>query len=520
LSFVIRGLLLVVSSKPFYMQPIRVLRLTCFSPVFIFLSLVLRSSPVQAKEFDFNERCKNAYAEIFSLRLEQGKKLLTEEKNEHPENLIPLLLESYLDLLKVITTDNEALLPQFKANKNNRSELLKKGNPASPWSRYAQAEVLLHYALAAFQYQEYWQGLLDMRRAYFLLEENIRLYPDFKPARKSFYTVQALLGAVPEKYQWGLRLLGLSGNLERGIAGLKNLVAENWGKESFLKDEAWHIYILLLFHLEGEKNKAWEEVKRAGYPRNSNLFSYYTAMRMALYSNHNEEALSLLGSMPGGNTYAQFPLLDYYAGIAKLNKLAPVAARSDFQKYLLERTGMNFIKSANQKIAWSYLLERDSVNYLKYMKTAAESGVAQTEADKQAQKEADDGLIPHPEILKARLLFDGGYFTEALKILEAVNAANLQKKDALELVYRKARTLHESGDTVRAVESYMTALSRGRHEPYYFAASSALNLGMIYELRGNKELAKKYFKECLESGGYEYKASLAQKAKSGLERLK
>lgn len=470
--------------------------------------------------YDFNARCQNAWKEIFSMRTEQGKKLLAEEKSEHPENLIPLLLESYADLLKVIAADNRELLPQFKSAKNARLDALKKGSADSPWKKYAEAEAQLHYALAAFQCREYWQGLTDMRKAYFLLEENMRLHPDFLPNKKSYFTIQALLGAVPEKYQWGLKLMGLQGNLQQGLTGLKALLAEPWGEESFLKEEARHILILLLFHLEGEKKRAWEELQQAGYPLKENLFSFYAAIQIALYSNHNDAATAMLRSLPRGDAYSAFPVLDYYAGIAHLNKLEAEEARSDFQKFLSETTGMNFIKSANQKIAWSYLAEGDSTGYRKYRNTAAASGAALTEADKQAQKEADDEAMPHPEILRARLLFDGGYFQDALKMLESVSKENLRKKDRLELVYRSARALHETGDTVRAIERYMVTLGEGRNEPYYYAANAALNLAWIYEAKGNKQLAKHYFNECLALDNHEYKASLAQKAKAGLERVK
>jgi len=90
----------------------------------------------------------------------------------------------------------------------------------------------------------------------------------------------------------------------------------------------------------------------------------------------------------------------------------------------------------------------------------------------------------------------------------------------LELIYRQGRIFDETGDTVHAIERYMVTLNRGEDEPYYYAANAALNLGMIYEAKGNYPLAKQYFIECLKMDDHEYKNSLGQKAKAGLERLK
>ncbi|MDZ4847550.1 MAG: hypothetical protein SH857_18600 [Chitinophagales bacterium] len=483
---------------------------------FIFFSSVLDANG----NYDFNSRCQNAYNEIFSLRIDAGKQLLAKEKTQYPDNLIPLLLESYIDLLSSITTDNAALLSELKSNKNVRLNSLKKGDQNSPWHRYVQAEVQLHYALAAFQHQEYWSGLMDMRKTYFLLEENIRLYPAFKPNYKSYSTIQALLGAVPEKYAWGLRLVGLEGNLNAGMLGLEKLITNNWSGAAFLKDETVHIYIHLLFHLEGDKEKAWKALHESNYPLEENLFSYSTALKISLYSYHNDDALQLLEKIPAGKEYAAIPMLSYYAGLAHLHKLESKEAIINFQQFLSQKAGSNFEKSANQKIAWSYLINGDAQSYKQSMRIVSEDGIAQNEADKQAQKEVEDALPPHPEILKARLLFDGGYFEQSLKTLENIHAESLSNNIySLELVYRKARVLHEMNDTLRAIESYMVTMSKGRNEPYYYVANSALNLALIYESKGNKELAKKYFNDCLALDNHEYRVSLAQKAKAGLQRL-
>lgn len=472
-------------------------------------------------DYDFNEPCRSAYSEIFSLRIENGKQLLSEEKKQHPGNLIPVLLESYVDLLQIITSENASLLADFKARKNTRLNSLKNGNTGSPWHRYAQAEVQLHYALAAFQFQEYWSGLMDMRKAFFLLEENMRLHADFKPNQKSYYTIQALLGAVPEKYAWGLRLLGLQGNREKGMNGLQRILDEDWGADAFLRDEARHIYTHLVFHLENDKEKAWRATRQAGYPLQGNLFSHYTALKVALYSFQSDAALQLLETVPAGKEYAAFPLLKYYAGLAHLNKLETQQAESFFTQFLAERNSGNYMKSAHQKIAWCKFLTGDEQGYKEQLQLLHQTGALQIEADKQAQKEAADKLPPHPEILKARLLFDGGYFKQSLQTLENIPAESLSGKIySLELTYRKARALHEMNDTLRAIESYMVTLGKGRNEPYYYAANAALNLALIYELKGNKELAKEYFNDCLSLDNHEYKQSLAQKAKAGLERLR
>ena len=164
------------------------------------------------------------------------------------------MLENFHEFLNIHLTENESQLSAFKSNKNNRVNTCKKGAQNSPWFRFLQAEMHLQYAFAALQFREYWSGMVDLRRAYILLAENINLYPEFKPAQKSFFTIKAMLGVVPEKYHFGLRLVGMSGSLNEGMAGLQNLSGADWGNENFLKDEAVHLYVSLLLHLQGDKN--------------------------------------------------------------------------------------------------------------------------------------------------------------------------------------------------------------------------------------------------------------------------
>ncbi|HXH18043.1 MAG TPA: hypothetical protein VNJ07_03080 [Chitinophagales bacterium] len=469
--------------------------------------------------FDFNKNCQAAYNEIFSLRLQNGKSLIAEERRLHPDNLIPLLLESYAEFLHILTSENQSLLPVFKANKNTRLQLLKKGDVHSPWNLHVQAEVQLHYALAAIQFRDYWSGILDVRKAYFLLAENVGKFPHFKPSYKSLLTVNALLGSVPEKYQWGLRLLGLSGDLKGSLSSLEKLTRDDWEMESFLRDEVIHVYLSLVLHLAGDKQKAWSTIEKAGYPLPENLFSYYTCIKTALYTYHNEEALRLFENLPSGSEYLVLPVLEYYRGLAKLNRL-DLRAYGDFNRFLHINRGQNLIKSAYQKMAWVKLLEGNMGAYAEATRTGKTKGTAQLDADRQAQREAENGKPPHPELLKARLLFDGGYFGKAFKTLQNIPHETLvEKPHRIEYIYREARILHESGDTTLAIGKYLMTIQEGKDQPYYFASNAAFNLGLIYEAKGKSELARKYFSQCMQMNNHEYRYSLTQKAKAGLQRL-
>ena len=130
--------------------------------------------------------------------------------------------------------------------------------------------------------------------------------------------------------------------------------------------------------------------------------------------------------------------------------------------------------------------------------------------------------IPNLVLLKARLLFDGGYYDKALnELLNSPTKSFLfTRKDLVEYSYRLGRIYHESGNPDKALSFYRLTIQRGKNDPWYFAAASALQMGLIYESRGDFSRADSAYNVCLECKPAEYKNSLSQKAKAGISRIK
>ena len=261
-----------------------------------------------------------------------------------------------------------------------------------------QAEVELHQAFAQVKFREYVSALLNIRRAYKLLEENENNYP-FTPDDKSMGMLKAMLGIIPAKYQWGLSLLGMEGNLSKGMDQLKLSASTNF----FFRREAVAIYAMLLLHLESKPQEAWKVIKNNKLPYNGDLFSYFVAANIAVYGKHNAEAITILSTRPSGNGYEPFPYLDYLTGLAYLQQL-DLRQINIFNRFFLKQRMVIFIKSAYHKLAWSALVNRRPQDYATYIQKVKTSGVARVVRDKQAQKEALSGIVPDTTLLKARFI--------------------------------------------------------------------------------------------------------------------
>ena len=124
-------------------------------------------------------------------------------------------------------------------------------------------------------------------------------------------------------------------------------------------------------------------------------------------------------------------------------------------------------------------------------------GNDQLDEDKTALREAKSGDAPHPLLLQARLLFDGGYLVRSYKLLNAANETYFQDtNDKLEYNYRKGRVAHSLKNYQDALKYYAQTIQKGRQNSSYFACNAALNIGMIYEGQKKKDAARQYY-NCL-----------------------
>jgi hypothetical protein len=465
-----------------------------------------------AAAYVWNTHTDSLYNNIISLKLKGSKQTIAAEGYA---NLNNYLLEDYIGFLEVFLSEDEQVFERFEVAQEKRFIAVKNGDGKSPWHLYVQAEMSLHFALASLKMKNYYDGFMGCRKAWKLYHANRERFPQFKPNLKGIATLKAIMGIIPSQYQWGVSLLGLEGDLKGGMERLRQLS----GTPFEFRLETTLIYTSLLIHLEGKHDEAWQAIGRAGYPLAGNLFTYYTAANAAIYSKHNENALAMLANRPKGAEYADFPFMEYLHGLALINSL-DTNCRPHFNNYLSQNRNQNNIKNAYQKLAWSYLIVGDTAQYKKQMGLVKTKGISELDADKQAQKEADSGQVPDVPLLKARLLFDGGYFEKALSIIYDKTPANYTTKPLqLELVYRKGRIYDAMGKQTEAIASYKETIKLGEKEPMYFAANAALNLGFIYEKVHDKTQARYYYNLCINLKDHEYYSGLSQKAKSGLERL-
>ena len=253
----------------------------------------------------------------------------------------------------------------------------------------------------------------------------------------------------------------------------------------------------------------------------SNSFIAFIARKVHFVNAENDSIIELLSKRYQPPEAYHLNYLDYLDGIARLNKL-DYSAELCFKKYVTAFKGKSFIKSAYQRLAWSRLLQGDNDGYLAAIHQAGDDKKGNTfsDEDKQALLEATSNVAPNLYLLRSRLLFDGGYYQRSLAEIAAKPVSYFPSlRDKLEFTYRLARIFEKTNKTDLAIQYYEQTISNGKNYSFYFAANSALLLGIIYENKGVEVKAEDYFRVCLNLRDHEYQNSIDQKAKAGLNRL-
>jgi hypothetical protein len=475
--------------------------------------------------YDFNPNCENAYSKIISLKFNEGIKLIEHEKSVNPDNNIPYLLDNYIYFLTIFIGEEETDFEKYDELKDDIIDRLKKGDQNSPYYRYSLAQIYLQWAVARSKFKEYTTATLESNKAYRLLVENNELFPDFLPNLINLGLMHTLIGTVPDNYNWIKKLVGVEGTIDQGLGEILKVLnaSVNQKEYSHYKPECLFYLSFIQLNLTSNKQKALDYIKLIESDSSGlqNPLAIYAISRIYSDNGMNDKAISLLLSRPTGDEYFPFYFLDYLTGLAKLNRLDNDAYKYLF-KFVINFKGKNYIKDSYQKIAWHYLVNENEEKYNEYIAKVSQYGNSIVDADIQAGREAGNKIVPNIYLLRARLLFDGGYYDKALMAITGSKTIGflLNSKDSLEFSYRIGRIYHEWGKTENSIPFYIKTIENGYNSQYYFAANSALQLGNIYENKGDFTKAEEYYELAQSMKNEEYKNSINQKAKAGLNRIK
>lgn len=489
-------------------------KLKLFSILLFCTQLV--SVHLKAQEFQMSNDCQKAYQAFMAMKIDLGKSFLRSEIDKHPKNILPHILINYEDFISLTFNENQEKYKLQKTNLSKRIQLLELADKQSPYFLFCKALLYYQWSIIRIRHNDYWDGVWDFRKSHALFKENHKMFPNFLPNKIFLGSQEALISTIPNGYKWVSNLLGMHGEMKNGIGNLRLYLYSN---ESAFREEACFYYVYLKTYLENDVEGAYKFIQDANLDIKNNQLFAFMAANIALNNKNAMQTESILLARTKSKEYMNFPMLDYEMGCAKLRQL-DFSASTYFLNFLKEYKGHFYVKDSYHQLALAEYLKGNHDAAKIYLKKIISNGKTESDADKQAQKFAKQGIFPNVEILKARLLNDGGNNQSSLKIcLELEKSNTLSTNDILELNYRMARVYDDLSKFDEAIKYYKKTIALGSKSTEYYAARAALQCGFIYANRKNVVEAKRYFQLVLDLDDHDYKNSLDQRAKSALNRL-
>ncbi len=485
-----------------------------FGILILFISLSISGYAQSALRF--TAPLQDAYRDIISLKIKSGQNKLNIIKLNDPQNAMTYYVENYADFFTLFIQEEETKFKSLLKNRDMRINKIKGSDPGSPYFLFCQAEIILQWATIRLKFGDKINAATDVYEAYRLLEKNKQKFPDFTENNKSLSIIHALAESVPS---WVRKIMNIKGSVDIGTSEIRLLANKSFAEKSIFKEEIVAIYSYILFYSNNKKEEAYRLFENFHLDHKTNPLIAFLKATMAQKTGRNETAIKILEERPKGDEFLSFYYLDYMYGKFKLNRLDKNADQYIIT-FLTNFKGKHYIKEAWQKLAWYHLIvNHDIATYKQHMKSCAAKGQSLIDEDIQANKEAKSNQVPNEILLRARLLFDGGYYAKCQNIL-ILNTEKFTKAihDG-EYYYRLARVTDALKNYTDALEYYDLTIIKSDPGKYY-GCSAALQAGLIFEQENKFAKARLYFEKCLSLDPAGYSSSLHQKAKSGLDRVR
>jgi len=480
--------------------------------VFVFILIFTGFSNAEAA-YDVNKRCQKAWMLIMDFEFEEASKLLDLEISENPQNYFAYYLDQTSDAYQLFINGTEQDYELFVDEYERKRDIMDGQDEDSPYYLSCDSEMKIQLGLFNILEGEEFSGLKKMYFAYKEVYKNLEKFPDFEPSVKLDGFFNVAIGNLPPFVKWAVSFFGVKANIEGGYKKLFQNFELQKNRPGLNAESA--LYLIFTAKINKTPERIYEFTQSLDSSIANTFVHQYFRANVAYRTGHNEEALKVLSVMDcDKNEYTRL-ITDYLRGKVLMRKLDP-HADIYLKRYLANHRKLEYYKEINYKLALFYLFKGDEKNYIKHKQLTIEHGTDLQERDREALYDAQIYEPPKINLIKAQLLFKGGYEQESKQKLKLIDFDEIeflgQKMDYLLL---KGKMAERDLKTAEAINYYNQVIEIGEDEEYSNACEAAMLLGYIYKKQDKEELAYQYFKKSIKLYKSEYYEYIEDKARKG-----
>lgn len=485
---------------------------------FLVLGLVFYST-FCFSQFNFDTpQIRSTYQKVLHLETQTAQAKLVQLRKtsiDSVNGIIPLL-ENYLDIITLLTTEDKTLYKQLKSNERQRIHEIQKLDPKSPYYLYSQADIKLQWAFVELIFEDYIDGFVDLKQANDLITKNIEKYPKFNANNKVKGLIDLLTEATPQEANFAL----LAAGLRRNQAGRQKLL-RTAVFQPFLSSEI-NIYISFVdAYLKNQPLIALERIEETYRSEPENLFAQFTYINILSQLGRHQEILELLNqnALYLNPNYLYIPYLDYIRGESLLYGQHLERATETFKSFIQNSNGKTFIRTSYLKLAQIYAIQHQPDLVKSSLKNLLEAPKSDLYLDEYATFVAKNKIEFDPILTQARMWYDASQYTKALELL--LYLPPFKKPDLeSERQYRIARCQSKLENWEEAIVHYSScAKYSALKSKTYYGATACLQLGYHFQAHESYDNARQYYERSKKYKKHFYAQSVTQKANLKLSEI-
>lgn len=452
---------------------------------------------------------------ILDLDLEKASQLL----NNKNKSTTKLWMHSYLTFIEFLTSPKKKDARKTIQYYDAQIEALDLKDNSS-YKSLGIADNLLFKAYTHLYLKEYlWAGTSYIK-AQKQFNQLLKLEPDFY-ANYRFQIIQIMADVwMTENLPFIRRVNDIEEAKNQYQEIVKQCLVDQRVPESF-KREIKILSILLFPYLEKNASAIYSACHAYGnHWMDNGPIENFSYVKCATKAQQHQQAKQALISGNKQGFPDRFNQLNLFLGNVYLNELKD-SSLIYLNRYIKHQENGQSVAYAWLKKSWSFQISEQKDSLQTALLQIQQKANLLTADDEQAIYEAKYASYWHSGLLKARLLFDGGNFTESIKTLNAIQKDynKLNEYQKITFHYQNARVNHLMGNYSQAISSYQKVLELGMQDLFYFTAYSYFYLGEAYQVQNNQEEAIKAYEKCLDSSSPIYSTSIHHKAKIALGKL-
>jgi tetratricopeptide (TPR) repeat protein len=443
-----------------------------------------------------------ALFEILNLNNVTARKIL-EDKSKNSSDSVNMFLE-YLDnwnnSVETALYEDQVRYEQYLKSLDLLLERIdKKADKSSPSYHILLAEIYAQAGMVQIFYRDYISGFIKIMKAKNNARINLEKYPDYWMNNKLCGVLNVAFDQMSPFLKRIAGLFNISGNPKTGFRQLSEYLSyvEDYPG---LKSDAL-LYYGFALRIAKDEERGYSLFKEEINTEKTPVLTLFIYSNLMCLTGRNEEARNMLSKFAGHNFEVPFPFMNYLYGKVTMNRLDQ-GADIYLKKFIMSSKSKNFKRETCCRLSDYYLVNSDTELFNYYRHQMSNYARATTDRDREADVELNRPYLPCRDLLKARYLIQGGYYSDADSILSSINPGELSIKAYWTEYYLLTAKVEFS--TKRMKEALLNcnmAISQGKQCDEHYAAEAALLAGDILAKTGNREKATDYYKMALEIKG-------------------